>query len=518
MPDSQYQKELRDLKIALDEHAIVAITDQTGKITYVNEKFCTVSKYAREELLGQDHRIINSGHHSKEYIRGLWRTIAHGKVWKGEFCNRAKDGSFYWVDTTVVPFLNAQGKPYQYVTIRTEITERKRAEEEQFKMSERLRHAQKMEAIGRLAGGVAHDFNNTLMIIRSQADLMLMDRASNHDHHVQVQEILNTVDRASSLTSQLLAFSRRQMLRLEILDAKPLLRDCAKMLPRVLGENIKVVCAVDPALRMIRADAGQITQVLLNLSINARDAMPNGGELMIEASNKKVLPSGETFCQAVPAGEYVSISVTDTGSGMTSEVKSHVFEPFFTTKETNKGTGLGLAIVLGIVEQIHGHVRFCSEVGRGTTFQIYLPVAHGCVPEHHGAHSNGREKIEGSVLLVEDEAVLRCALADYLGMQGVNVVQATNGEDALRKFESLGDTVTAIITDVVMPDMGGLDLMARVRARHACKFILMSGYTDAEPTFDLEDQHDTVFMQKPFRLKDLADRLRMLVSTATVTK
>jgi CheY-like chemotaxis protein len=291
------------------------------------------------------------------------------------------------------------------------------------------------------------------------------------------------------------------------------------MLPRVLGEHIKVICAVAPDLEMIKADAGQITQVMLNLCINARDAMQNGGKLTIEASNKQVPPGQETVFGEVPAGNYVTISVTDSGTGMSAEVQSHIFEPFYTTKETGKGTGLGLATVLGIVEQMRGHVRFYSDQGRGTTFRIYLPSAKGHSVESQPVHPNGGERIEGSVLLVEDEVVLRRALGDYLEMLGVEVVEARNGEDALRQLENQDLKLMAIITDLVMPDMGGIELMSRVRAQgYGCKFILMSGYTDAEQTFDLEREHDTVFMQKPFKLKDLADRLRVLVSREDMPK
>jgi two-component system cell cycle sensor histidine kinase/response regulator CckA len=505
-------KELRDLRFALDEHAIVAITDQTGKIVYVNDKFCAISKYDRRELIGQDHRIINSGHHPKEFIRELWQTIARGHVWKGEFRNRAKDGSFYWVDTTIVPFLNDEGKPYQYVTIRVDISERKRAEEQRADLEEKLRQSQKIEAVGRLAGGVAHDFNNMLMVIRGQCEMMLVGIGPEAPHlRSRAQEIIFTVDRAASLTTQLLAFSRQQVVELEVLELEPLLRDFTKMIIRVLGEDVRLTFAMEPDLGKTVADQGLLTQVLLNLSLNARDAMPHGGRLIIEAGNQVIEPGKEGLFHDVPAGNYCCISVTDTGSGMAPEVKSHVFEPFFTTKEKGKGTGLGLATVLGIIGQLNGHVRFYSDLGRGTTFRIYLLRSDASTQEP-APSANHQFQAKGVVLLVEDEDALRSVIRDYLRSLGLEVCEAKNGYKALLYVREHHPDISVIITDMVMPEMGGLEMMTELQyLGYEARVILMSGYTDR--AIDVCHGGDgPLYLQKPFKLQELSQRLAQVLS------
>jgi two-component system cell cycle sensor histidine kinase/response regulator CckA len=512
----RHLKELADLKAALDAHAIVAITDQAGRIAYVNDKFCEISRYSRDELIGQDHRIINSNYHPKPFIRELWTTIARGRIWKGELRNRAKDGSIYWVDTTIVPFLNEQGKPYQYVAIRADITSRKKAEEEKARLEEQLLQSQKMEALGKLAGGVAHDFNNILMVISGQAEMLLLRGRLDEDIRSRLEAMLRNVSRAASLTSQLLAFSRRQVVQLEVLDPGPLLSDFSRMLPRVLGEHISLDFVIDPDLRKIKADHGQITQILLNLSLNARDAMPNGGRLTVEAQNVDINAGEEKLFRDVPPGCYLSLVVKDSGEGIPLEIQNRVFEPFFTTKELGKGTGIGLSTVQAVVEQIGGIVRFYSDPGRGTTFRVYIPETGAIMEEIKDDQMHEPALVlEGSVLIVEDEEGIRETIAGYLQALGIDVLCAKNGKDALALLAHRPIKLAVVVTDMVMPDMGGLTLVEHMRSTGytTCGYIFMSGYTDQQITFDSEAEQNKRYLQKPFKLAELDKAIRQVAAT-----
>ena len=516
LPDgAKYLKELTDLKAALDAHAIVAITDQTGRITYVNEKFCEISKYTEAELMGQDHRIINSQFHPKEFIRELWTTIARGKVWKGELRNRAKDGSIYWVDTTIIPFLNDEGKPYQYVAIRADITSRKKTEEERASLEHQLLESQKMELLGRLAGGVAHDFNNILMMISGQAELLLLTKRLDDESQLKLEAILRNVDRAASLTLQLLAFSRRQAVQLEVLDLRPLLKDFCKMLPRLLGEHVQLDCLVEPDLKKIKADEGHITQILLNLCINSRDAMPKGGRLLIQAQNITVSRGEEALFSGVAAGSYVELMIKDSGEGIPAHVQGHIFDPFFTTKERGKGTGLGLSIVKSVVERMGGALRFHSDDSRGATFNIYVPQAAASAEDVRlGLSELPMTSLEGIVLLVEDEVGIRETIEAYLTSHGLRVLTATSGKDALMKLRAQPVKLAAVITDMVMPAMGGLDLARELEADgHQCGFIFMSGYTDQQMTFDAQEDRNKRYLQKPFKLAELDKAIRQVIQS-----
>src|SRR5215212_7735831 len=458
-------KDLADLKFALDESAIVAITDQRGRINYVNDKFCEISRYSREELIGEDHRIINSAYHPKAFIRELWTTIAGGRVWRGEIRNRAKDGSLYWVDTTIVPFLNAEGKPYQYVAIRYDITERKRAEErnreqaalldkaqdaivlrdaadnkilfwnkgaeniygwtteeavghtarelrllselneaqfeqgtqavmekgewtgelrqltkggeeirvetrwtllrddkgepksilvintdvtERKKVEAQLLRAQRMESIGTLAGGIAHDLNNILSPILMAVQMLQM-KADDPGTLQWLEMLQANAERGADMVKQVLSFARGVEGERVALQPKHLVKEVVKILKDTLPKSIEIKFDVAADLWTVSADATQIHQVLMNLCVNARDAMPRGGEIFIRAENATLDEAFARINIDARPGPYVMVTVSDTGEGMTPETLARVFEPFFTTKEVGKGTGLGLSTVLTIV-------------------------------------------------------------------------------------------------------------------------------------------------------------------------
>ena len=344
----------------------IVITDAQGTIQYVNPAFTRVSGYSREEALGKNPRILKSGKHDEAYYRKLWETILGGEIWQDEITNRRSDGSLYPEQMTITPVRDQRGEITHFIAIKAEVTERKRLEQQ-------LRQAQKMEAVGRLAGGVAHDFNNLLTIISGYSELLLEHPGTVEPLRGYVNEIRNASGRAASLTRQLLAFSRQQVLAPRVLDLNAVVANIEKMLKRLIGEDIDLVTVLAESLWPVKADPGQLEQVLLNLAVNARDAMPKGGMLTIETANVEM---DRTYAQThfpLSPGPYVLLAFSDTGIGMDAETQARIFEPFFTTKEKGKGTGLGLATVYGIVKQSGGYIWVYSEVGKGTTFKIYLP-------------------------------------------------------------------------------------------------------------------------------------------------
>jgi PAS domain S-box-containing protein len=346
-------KQLADLKYAIEESSIVAITDRQGTIQYVNDRFCMISKYSREELIGQDHRIINSGQHSKEFFRDLWKTIGQGKVWKGEIQNRAKDGAYYWVDTIIVPFLNEQGKPYQYVSIRSDITERKMSEE-------LLRNSERLTIVSQLAAGVAHEIRNPLTALK-RIVRMLGGKNNLYDATEYFPLILSELDRIEFIMNEYLMLAKPQVVKFAEKRVSYMLESIVKLLTVHASMNsIRVVTELDPDLTIINCDENQLKQVFINLIKNAFEAMPNGGKLLIQAQQ--------------PDPDHILVRFVDEGVGIPEEVLAKLGEPFFTTKE--KGTGLGLMVSFRIVESHHGTLTFKSQSGQGTTAEILLPVAN----------------------------------------------------------------------------------------------------------------------------------------------
>ena len=440
----------------------------------------------------------------------MWKAILSGSVFRGILVNRKKNGELYYVEESICPIRDADGKITHFISNGRDLTERLRLEAQ-------LLQAQKMDAIGRLAGGVAHDFNNLLTIITSYSELALDSVPHNSPLESKLQEVLLAARRAAELTRQLLAFSRKQPQALCVVKLNAVVQTIAKTLPRLIGEDIDFSFAPDENLGPVRIDPVQLEQVLMNLAANARDAMPQGGHLQIETSDVRL---DDDYIHGKPAvipkGHYALITVSDEGHGIPAEDLPHVFEPFYTTKPSGKGTGLGLATVYGIVKQNNGFIWVYGEPGSGTIFKIYLPRVH---ERHHLSEikeTESQNELGGTetILLVEDEAAVRRATAEFLRLQGYNVIEARDGLDALALAQEQ-TMIHLVVRDVVMPRMSGGALAKEVaRVRPDTQFFFVSGYAGKtildHKVVDLE----TNFLQKPYTLRQLSSKIRKALDIA----
>jgi PAS domain S-box-containing protein len=612
-PRQQSPKELSDLKFALDEAAIVARTDQRGVITYVNDKFCDISKYSREELIGQDHRIINSSYHPKEFIRTIWTTIAGGKTWHGELRNRAKDGSIYWVDTTIIPFLDERGKPFQYIAIRFDITERKLAEErirqqaslldnaqdaimvcdlsyrilywnkgaeriygweqaevlgkdvagvlfageagrieeahvalldtgewktearfktksdqsiivesrwtlvrneldqpdyillintdvtEKRRAEEHLLRAQRMESIGTLAGGIAHDLNNILSPIIMSVDMLRM-KEPDAETTRWLSLIGENAERGADLIKQVLTFARGLEGDRIPVQVKHIVKDLVNVLQETLPKSISLKFDVATSPWLVAADPTQIHQVLMNLCLNARDAMPAGGVLRIGLENVQIDENYSRMNPEATPGGYVQITVEDTGTGMTPDTVKRIFDPFFTSKALGRGTGLGLSTALTIVKSHHGFINVYSEPGRGSRFSISLPAMEGQVeipePAARSAYPRGNGEL---ILVVDDEKSIVGITTATLENFGYRTLSASDGAKGLEAYSNSTEPIALVLTDISMPDMDGPSMIRALReANPDVKIIGMSGLMNPEQTAEMEKLDVSSFLTKPF--------------------
>jgi PAS domain S-box-containing protein len=416
-------------------------------------------------------------------------------VWK------RKDGTNISVRLAGRAIRDDQGQPREFEVFVEDVTKQEALETQ-------LRMVQKMEAVGQLAGGVAHDFNNLLMIMGSRAAMVLEQADDKEQVVAQAEEIVRTTRRAAALTRQLLAFSRKQVLQPSVLNVNSLLAEMEKVLPRLIGENIEISIIASPLIGKVKVDRGQFEQVLMNLAINARDAMPQGGKLVIETSSVEL---GEDFVSAHPgakSGRHVLLAVRDSGAGMDQETLARIFEPFFTTKERGRGTGLGLAMVYGIVEQSGGYISVSSVPGEGSTFSIYLPVvveaSPDVEPEEVLLAPGGTE----TILVVEDEEALRTVCARALRSKGYTVWEAANGAEALKILSAKPEAIHLLLTDVIMPGMNGPELSRQAKALQSnMRTIFMSGYSDT--ALDLTTlQAQDAYLQKPFSTAKLAMQVR----------
>ena len=408
-------------------------------------------------------------------------------LWK----HRRKDGRIFEVDL-VAHNLDYGGKNVQLV-VAQDVSERKLLEDQ-------LRQAQKMEAIGRLAGGVAHDFNNLLMVIKGHTELLL--NALTPGDHVarKIEQIDRSADRAAALTRQLLAFSRMQMLQPRVLNLNEIVVEMGRLIPRLIGEDIELVLSCDEHLGTIRADASQMEQIIMNMAVNARDAMPEGGKLIVETSNVELDPRYAAAHPMVHPGRYVLLAISDTGCGMSAEVQAHIFEPFFTTKEKGKGTGLGLATVYGVVKQSGGFIWVYSEIGKGSSFKIYLPRVDEPVEETEAQQLLGQlPRGTETVLLAEDEQDVREVAREFLESAGYRVLEARDGAEALRVASAENDAIDVLVTDMVMPGMTGQDVARQLQRRRAgLRVIYMSGYSEQAAGEAAKTKGSSIVLAKPF--------------------
>ena len=475
----------------------IAIVDLNKVVQRVNREFTRLFGYTGEEVYGKrlDDLIVPAEKKAESDV--LREEVLGGQTVTRETVRRSKGGHLIDVSVLVSPVKLGEGTGAVYCIYR-DIREHKQVENQ-------LRQSQKMEAVGRLAGGVAHDFNNLLGVILGHTEILNQQVGS--AERKKTQAIEAAVKRASSLTNQLLAFSRKQVLQPTVLNLNVVTAETEKMLRRLIGEDIRLEVHLDPQLGAVKADSGQIVQVILNLAINARDAMPHGGSLTIKTANVDI--EEETVRQGVPvrAGGYMLLAVTDTGTGMDGETLAHIFEPFFTTKPVGKGTGLGLATVYGIVKQSAGYIFADSELGKGTTFEILLPRVEEFIQPLVPRESRGKA-LRGTetILLVENELGLLELISASLQRSGYKVVEAADGVEALHLADKYAGVIHALVTDVVMPQMSGPELSRRVTAvRPEVKVLYMSGYADH--ALEALDEK-VIFLQKPFEMGLLAQKVR----------
>ena len=473
-----------------------------GRFLDVNPALITMLGYeSAEEILQLDPENEVFAH-AEEHTRLIEEFRRTGRLDGIEVKWKRKDSSSVTVRISGRAVSSADEPADVLEAIAEDVTDR-RVLEDQF------RQAQKMEAVGRLAGGVAHDFNNLLMVISGYAEVILASLDAHHPLHEKGRAIQQAADRATTLTRQLLAFSRKQLLELKVIDVNAVVQDMERLLRPLIGENVEFDAQLSPEAAHTRADAGQLEQILMNLVVNAKDAMPNGGKLTMQTQNIVVDENhrrGQTF---IRPGQYVMLSVSDTGMGMDKETQSRIFEPFFTTKEKGKGTGLGLSTVYGIVKQSGGYVLVQSEEGRGTKFHIYFPRVEGIAEKHAPQSTPAILGGSETVLLVEDEESVRQLVRDTLTAKGYRVVEAENGEAGLAAAAQHQGKIDLVITDVVMPGIGGRELIKQLaELRPETKVLYLSGYTEDAIISEGTIERDAAFLQKPFTLKSLSQKVR----------
>ncbi len=503
------QKSLIKLSTAVEQSPVsIVITDADGDIEFVNPKFTQITGYPFEEVLGKNPRIMKSGETPPEEYKRLWETITAGNAWHGVFHNKKRSGELFWEAAAISPIQNDEGIITHYLAIKEDITERKRLEEQ-------LRQAQKMEAVGQLAGGIAHDFNNILTAIIGYGNIALMKIPEVDPVRTYLGQMLVAAERAAALTKSLLAFSRKQIINPRPVSVNVIIERVEKLLHRSIGEDIELKTSLTEKETTVLADSGQIEQILINLAMNARDAMPNGGNLIIETGRAEIDDHYIKSHGYGKRGTYVLISVTDSGEGMDKKTRERIFEPFFTTKEVGKGTGLGLSIVYGSIKQHNGFINVYSEPGRGTSFTIYLPLLKAeARPAAAGEPAPPPKGGTETVLLAEDDTALRHLARGVLEEFGYTVIEAVDGQDAVEKFNTHKDRIQLLILDVIMPKKNGRETFEETkRIKPGIKALFTSGY----PAEIIQKkgilEAGINFIIKPHPPQDLLRKIREVLDT-----
>jgi two-component system cell cycle sensor histidine kinase/response regulator CckA len=506
--DALRDSRTRFFKIFHSSPAAMGInTIHDGRMLDANDKLCELLGYDREEMLGRTVKELGFWANPDDRAAVIKRLLDKGSV-MNELCRlRRKDGELREV------LLSMEIAPVPgdslLIAMLIDVTDKR-------KLEEQLLQAQKMESIGRLAGGIAHDFNNLLTVVLSSVEALVADEpalAASAKKTGHLNNIRESANRAAALTAQLLAFARKQLIQPHVLDLNELARQMETLLRSLIGEDIKLVSRYERALGCVKVDRTQIEQVIMNLAVNARDAMPRGGTLTLETRNVELSPAEAGNYEGARPGPHVVLAVTDTGSGMSGEVQKHLFEPFFTTKEVGRGTGLGLATCYGVVRQSGGFIRVQSEVGQGSLFEIFLPRIEEAVPAPRTPSESANDYPSGTetILLVEDEKILRSINAAYLRQLGYDVIEASDGEDALRVAVACNKPIQMLITDLVMPRIGGEELVSILSPRYPnLRVLYVSGYAEkanlacgAGPSYG--------YLQKPFTLTAFAIKLREIL-------
>jgi len=499
----QAKEELRKLSSAIEQSPVsIVITDTHGNIEFVNPKFTQLTGYSHEESIGQNPRILKTGETPQEVYRQLWGDITSGKVWHGEFRNRKKSGEIFMEYATIAPVKSQQGEITNYIAIKEDITERRSLENQ-------LRQAQKMEAVGTLTGGIAHDFNNILSAIIGFGSLLEMEMAKDDPLHDYVIQILAAADRAANLVRSMLAFSRKQAIEVKPVILNHIIAGMEKMLRRLIREDIELQIRITDEPLTVLADWGQIEQVLLNLTTNAKDSMPTGGTIIITIDQTELDESFRIAHSYGEPGSYALITFADNGEGMAESVRMRIFEPFFTTKEVGKGTGLGLAVCYGIIKQHHGYIVCYSEPGRGTTFRIYLPLSRLAAKQEAATATLPVTGGTETILVAEDDANVRALTTTILTEFGYTVIEARDGAEAVARFFERPDGIQLCLFDVIMPKKSGLDAYEEIKKqRSGIKVLFMSGYQAEISGHDGLLQEGVDLITKPVVPRELLKRIR----------
>lgn len=508
---TKVEEKLRTFSYAVEQSPVsIIITDLQGNIEFANPHFSRLTGYEEYELLGQNPRVLKSGFTSLSDYKNLWDTILEGREWSGEFQNRKKNGEIYWERALIAPVRNNASVITHFIAIKEDITDRK-------KLESQLQHSQKMEAVGQLAGGIAHDFNNILTAIIGYASILQLKLPDGSAFTATAGQILAAAERGASLTQGLLAFSRKQTSNPGQIDLNEIIERIEKLLLRLINEDIHLKTMLTSQPLVVLADSIQIEQVLMNLATNARDAMPEGGTIVISTERVKIDAAFVSANGFGDPGDYAMLTFSDTGEGIDNETAKRIFEPFYTTKETGKGTGLGLSIVYGIIKKYNGYITCHSSPDRGTAFRIYLPISATDGEEQRrltldAPYTGGNELI----LLAEDDETMRNLSRELLEEFGYAVIEASNGLQALEIYHQEKDHISMVMLDAIMPGMKGMEVYEEIRRiKPDVRVLFCSGYTEdiiqRQGILDL----NVHFIAKPFTPKELLMKIREVVKNAS---